>query len=58
MFFVALGTQHEVRMRHTVICGQSSSTTFFPHYLINGTIFDKKKNTEKKGVLIFSITFI
>jgi len=31
-----------MRMRHTIICVLSGSTVFFPHYLINGTIFDKK----------------
>ena len=31
----------------------------FPHYLINGTIFEKKKVTEHKMcVLIFSTTFV
>jgi hypothetical protein len=25
-----------------VICGLSASTVFFPHYLINGTIFGKQ----------------
>jgi hypothetical protein len=29
-------------MRHIVICGLSGRTVFFPHYLINGTIFDKE----------------
>ena len=40
--FVALVIQHAMRMRHIVICGQSRSTIFFPHYLINGTIFGEK----------------
>jgi len=26
---VTLGTQHEMRMRHTAICGLPASTTFF-----------------------------
>ena len=33
---VALGFQHAMRLRHTVICGLPTSTLFFPHYLING----------------------
>jgi len=40
--YVALGTQHEMRMRHIVICGLSDSKIFFPHYLLNGTIFENK----------------
>ena len=35
--FVALGIQHSMRIRHTVICGKSAFI-FFPHYLINDTI--------------------
>jgi hypothetical protein len=30
-----------MRMLHIVICGLSLSTIFFPHYLINGMIFEK-----------------
>ena len=40
--FVALCTQHEMRMFHIVICDLSGSTIFFPHYLINGKILGKK----------------
>jgi len=36
---VALVIQHAMRMRHIVTCGLSSSTIFFPNYLIYGTIF-------------------
>jgi hypothetical protein len=35
--FVALGTQHA---RNFVICGLPLSTIYFPHYLINGTMFE------------------
>jgi len=55
--FVALGVQHVNRMRHIFICSQPRSTIFFSHYLINGTIFEKKLlNT--KCVLIFFTTFV
>jgi len=40
--FEASGIQHSMRMRQIVICGLSGCTIFFPHYLINGTIFEIK----------------
>jgi len=39
---VALGVRRAILMRHIVIYGLPCSTMFFPHYLINGTIFEKK----------------
>ena len=42
-----------MRMRRIVICGLSGSTIFFPRYLINGTIFEKKL-LNIKCVFIFS----
>jgi len=40
--FVALGIRHAMRMRHIFIYGLTSCKIFFPHYLINGKIFEKK----------------
>ena len=54
--------QHEVRMRHVVICGLPKSSVFFPHYLIvKGTNFGgggwgKNVIQHKMCVLIFSKT--
>ena len=42
--FVAWSIQHAMRMRHIVSCGLPASKIFFPHYLINGAIFERKKN--------------
>jgi len=47
---VASGIQHAIRMRRIVI----RFYNIFSHYLINGTIFEKKSE-RKMGVLIFSI---
>ena len=53
---VPFGTQTEKRMRHIVIYGLSGFTIFFPHYLINGTIFGKKKVTEHTMCVLSSPT--
>ena len=47
---VALGIGRAVRMRHIVNCGFSGCTIFFPHYLIKGTIFEKRKLMDIKCV--------
>jgi len=39
---VELGIQHAMRLRHIVTCGLSGPILFFSHYLINGTILEKK----------------
>jgi len=41
--FVAIVIQHAMRMRHIIICGLAPLQYFFPHYLINDTIFGKEK---------------
>ena len=53
--FVALLIQHAQHMRHIVMLWPAPLYNIFPHYLISGTIFEKKKVTEHKMcVLIFS----
>ena len=39
---VALGIEHALRKCRIVICGLSGCTIFFPHYLINSTILEKR----------------
>jgi hypothetical protein len=52
--FLALGIQHAMRMRCIILsCGLLGSTEFFPYYLINGTIFRRKK-----VCLTFNVCFI
>ena len=46
-----------MRMRHIVVCGLSGSTIFF-HFLINGTILEKKVAEHKMCIVIFSTPFL
>jgi len=59
LVFVALVTQHAMRMRH-IVMWTVWLYSIFPYYLINGTIFEKKKKLfeNKMCVLIFSTTFL
>jgi hypothetical protein len=55
--FVALGIEHAMHMRRTVICGLHGTTVFF-HSIINSTIFEKKVSEHKMWSLISSTTFV
>jgi len=58
--FVALGTQHEMRMCHIINLWPLRLYYIFPHYLINGTIFEKKKKKllNKKFMVSFSVQLL
>jgi len=47
-----------MRMRHIVICGLPRCIIFYPHYLINGTVFWKNVIDYEMCVLIFSRAFV
>jgi hypothetical protein len=47
--FVALVIQHAMRMRHTVICGSSGSTTFF-NIISQTARFSKNKSYRTQNV--------
>ena len=56
--FVGLVIQHAMRMPH-IVMWPVRLYNIFPHYLINGTISEKKKVIEHKMcVMIFSTTFV
>jgi len=52
--------QHVTRMRHIIVSTVACSDLqhFFLHYLINGTIFEKKNIEHKMCVLIFSTSSV
>jgi hypothetical protein len=54
--YAPLAIQHAVPVLHIIIFGLTGCTIFFPHYLISGTIFEKKVIEHKVCVLIFSTT--
>ena len=56
--FVALGIQHAMRMRYSVVCGLPAVQYFFK-FILQKVRFSKKKITEHKMcVLIFCTTFV
>jgi hypothetical protein len=56
-FYVALFTQHKMRMRHIVSCGLSGSTVFF-HITLQATRFSKQAIDHKIMLMILSTTFV
>jgi hypothetical protein len=56
--FVAVFIHHAMRMRHIVICGLPRSATVYPHYLINGTTFEKKKLLKTECVFRVSLQLL
>ena len=50
--------EHEMHIRHIAICGLPSSTIFFQHYLLNGTIFGGKKVIDRKICLLIFCTIL
>jgi hypothetical protein len=55
--FVDLGIQHAMRIRHSYLW-PAQIYHIFTHYVINGTIFEKKVTEHKMCDLIFSTTFV
>ena len=58
--FVGLGIQHAMCLHHFVIRGSvQAPQNIFPHYLINGKIFEEKNVIDHKMcVFIFCTTFV
>jgi len=51
--FVALGTQREMHMRRYNHLWPLRLYKIFPHYLINGTSFEKKKNITEHNICVW-----
>ena len=58
VFFCSLRMQHEMRIRHNVICGLSGSTIFFSTLFHKVYNFRKRAAEHKMCVLIFSTAFV
>jgi hypothetical protein len=56
--FVALGIQYAMRMHHIFHLWPAPLCSMFPHYLANGTIFEKKIAEHKMCVLVLSTNFV
>jgi len=47
-----------MRMRRIAVCGLPGSTILFPHYLIDGTLFENEFIVYKMYVLILFESFV
>ena len=56
--FIVLGIHHAMRMRRIAVCGLPGSTILFPHYLIDGTLFENEFIVYKMYVLILFESFV
>jgi len=50
--------QHAMRMRHIVICGLYDFYDIFLHYVIKGTIFERKKKKLLNIKCVFDFIYV